>query len=733
MHKIILILFVLSAPALVVCAQKDTSAPGKEDTVMLKTATVTAVKPVIVQKADRIVINVDALLAQTGTNTLELLGMLPGVAVDGDGVIRFNGRTGVLVLIDDKPTYLSATDLANYLRGMPSSLLDRIELMSNPPARYDAASSAGVILIRTKKNREKGFNWQLAAGYGLAVYGRTNESLVFNWRRGKLNFFGNVSYSWQHNYRRLDLERIYRDANGAPRSIFDETTYNNPIREGQTLRLGMDYSLSARTTLGFVLSGVYSTTNTHSPEQTIINDAGHHPDSITTADNSSRDHFANRGINLNFSHNFRRPGAQLTADADLVDHPAQSRQSFLNTTVDSLGFLQSASNEQAQLPSSIRIYSGKFDYTLPFGGWRLETGAKASRVSSDNKAGYDYWIGDSSVPDYGKTNHFLYTEDIQAAYASLTRESGRLSFQGGLRMERTDSRGHQLGNAVKADSSFARRYADVFPTANLDYRLDSAGRQHLRLAYGRRISRPSYQDLNPFIFLVNRYFERAGNPFLQPQYSDNLELSWRLRQLLTTTLFYNYTREIEQELIRPEGEVLVSQPGNIGHHTGLGLSVNLSTQPMKRWMVDLFSQVINSRYTGAIGDSSLSTNTVSFSLNGNSQIALSDDWSVDCSGNYTGPATNGQFVMRATWMINCGIARKLLHRRASLRLVARDLFHTVRPAGTLTKIPGVTALYRNFVDTQVVGMSFSYSFSSGKTGKARKTGSSEDEQDRIKQ
>jgi len=167
MHKTYLVFVVLLASTLLVCAQKDT--------VVLKKATVTAIKPIIVQKADRIVINVDAMLAQTGTNTLELLGMLPGVAVDGDGVIRFNGRTGVLVLIDDKPTYLSATDLANYLRGMPSALLDRIELMSNPPARYDAAASAGLILIRTKKNREKGFNWQAAAGYGLAVPHRQRD------------------------------------------------------------------------------------------------------------------------------------------------------------------------------------------------------------------------------------------------------------------------------------------------------------------------------------------------------------------------------------------------------------------------------------------------------------------------------------------------------------------------------------------------------------------------------
>jgi hypothetical protein len=156
-------------------------------------------------------------------------------------------------------------------------------------------------------------------------------------------------------------------------------------------------------------------------------------------------------------------------------------------------------------------------------------------------------------------------------------------------------------------------------------------------------------------------------------------------------------------------------------------------QPLKRWNVHFFSQAINSRYAGTIGDSALSTNTVSFSLSCTSQIAFNDDWSADCNANYTGPATNGQFVMQATWMLNAGIARKLLHARANLRLVARDIFHTMRPAGSLTNIPGVAANYRNYVDMQVIGLSFSYGFSSGKTGKTRKTGSSNEEEDRIKE
>ena len=712
-------------------ARRDT-ARVKKDTATLKQATVTA-RPVFVQKADRLIVNVDAMIAHSGSNALEFLGMLPGVMVDPGGTIYFNGRTGVLVLIDDKPTYLSAGDLANYLRSLPVALLDKVELMSNPPAKYDAASGAGIILIRTKKLREKGWNMQASAVYAQAYYGRTNTSLAGNYHRGKINVYGNFSYSHQDSYRRINIDREYYNPDGTPKSLFTETSAYSPVRTSPTFKTGVDYYLTPKTTIGLMVTGVYSTTVNHSPETSTVDDPSGKLDSFTTAANSSHDHFSNQHVNLNLNRSFRKPGATLTADADYIRYHSGSNQLFLNTTYNSGSSVQSIDNEQADLPTGIDIYTAKADYTVPLDPHlRLETGAKFSSVSSDNKANYFHLVGDSAVPDYDKTNHFLYKEAIDAAYLSLSREGRRLSLQGGLRLERTGSRGHQLGNTVKSDSSFDREYTDLFPTGYVMYKLDSTGSNNLRLSYGRRINRPNYQDLNPFVFLINRFTYLSGNPYLKPQYSDNLELAWQYRRLLTTTLFYNYTRDVQQEIIQSSGPVFISETGNIGHGINLGLSANANLQPVKGWTSNLSSQVIHSRYDGFIGDSVLRTSTVNWSMNWNNQIAFAKVWAVDAGGNYQSAATDGQFVKSPLWLVYAGVQRKVLKQRGMVRLAARDIFHTYQPSGHLTNIPLTTASFRNHVDTQIVALIFSYSFMKGKTNKPRKMDGADEEQGRIK-
>jgi len=704
----------------------------KKDTVILKQATVTA-RPVFVQKADRLVVNVDAMISQSGSNALELLGTLPGVVVDPDGSIRFNGRSGVLILIDDKPTYLSAADLANYLRSLPVSLVDKIELVSNPPAKYDAASGAGVIILRTKKLREKGWNMQASAMYGQAYYGRTNESVTGNYHRGRVNVYGSFAYSHQDSYRHLNIERNYFNADGTPQSVFSEASTYSPIRTGRTAKAGLDYYLTPKTTIGVLWMGVFPMTVNHSPETSTIYDPAGKPDSFTTAANSSRDHSSNQHVNLNLSHSFRKPGATLSADADYIGYSAVSDQLFLNTTYDSLARFQSTSNEQDHLPTDIHIYTLKTDYTLPLRPHvQLETGAKFSSVSSDNVANYYFLQGDSLAPDYDKTNHFQYNEQIGAAYLSIARDGRRFSLQGGLRLESTSSTGHQLGNPEHADSSFARRYTDLFPTGYLSYNLDSAGRNNLKLSYGRRVNRPSYQDLNPFVFLINRFTYMAGNPYLKPQYSDNLELAWQFSHLLTMTLFYNYTRDVQQEIIQSSGSVFISEPGNIGHRTNTGVSASLNMQPIKAWTTNCFVQVIDNRYNGFIGDSTLRTNVINWSVNWNNQLAFAHGWAADLGGNYTSANTNGQFMMSALWLVYAGVQRKLLRARGMLRLAARDIFHTYQPRGRLTNIPLATASFHNYVDTQVIALIFNYNISAGKAKKMRKADAADDEQGRIK-
>src|SRR6201996_5579346 len=236
----------------------------------LNAVNVTAQKSFVQQKIDRTVVNVGALISNTGTNALEVLEKTPGVQVDADGNITFKGKSGVLVMIDDKPTYLSAANLATYLKSLPSSSLDQIELMDNPPAKYDAAGNAGVINIKTKKNTTRGFNAVASANYAQGHYSRNDESINLNYRVNKVNLFANLSYNEDKNFRKLEIDRNYFDANGVTTSSLKDISYFRPTDHNTNLKAGMDFYATPKTTWGIVFTGDISNSHDNSPVNSLV-------------------------------------------------------------------------------------------------------------------------------------------------------------------------------------------------------------------------------------------------------------------------------------------------------------------------------------------------------------------------------------------------------------------------------------------------------------------------------
>ena len=216
---------------------------------------VTGKKQFIERKIDRLVLNPDAIIGNAGGNALEVLEKAPGIQVDADGNISFKGKQGVMVFIDDKPSFLPAQDLTNYLRSLPAGSIETVELMSNPPAKYDAAGNAGVINIKLKKNTLKGLNGSLSLGYGQGRYHRTNNSFNINYRLNKINFYSNLSWNQNHSYQDLTINRNYFTPTGIMSSAFTQNSYIKKEGEGLNLKLGADYYISKKSTAGIVLSG----------------------------------------------------------------------------------------------------------------------------------------------------------------------------------------------------------------------------------------------------------------------------------------------------------------------------------------------------------------------------------------------------------------------------------------------------------------------------------------------
>jgi len=700
----------------------------------LKEVSVTAQKAYVQQKIDRTVVNVGALISNTGANALEVLEKTPGVQVDADGNITFKGKSGVMVMIDDKPTYLSAANLATYLKSLPSTALDQIELMDNPPAKYDAAGNAGVINIKTKKNTIRGFNASVSADIAQGFYNRTNESINMNYRVNKVNLFANLSYNGQRTFRRLEIDRNYLDANGNSTSSLADISYFRPTDKNTNIKAGMDFYASPKTTWGVVFTGDISRNHDSSPVYSLLYGPGGGLDSTITSINTSKNKFDSKGINLNYTHKFDSTGRSLTFDLDYIRDVSGSSQLFVNNTYQPDGTLTNTKVLNDDLPAVINIYSAKADYTHPLKGKaKIEAGVKSSYVNTDNAANYFNVIDGAEQIDYNNTNRFLYKENINAGYVNFNKDFGRWAIQTGLRVENTNGNGHQLGNTQKADSSFANHYTDLFPTAYLTYHLDTAGHHVLGLSYGRRVGRPNYGSLNPFTFFVDEFTYFSGNPFLKPEFTDNYKLAYSYRSLFTVAMSYNRTADVQGETIHKSGTVFISTTGNIGQRKTLDFSVSTNFQPTKWWSVNLYAEVYNNTYQGAFYTGYLNQSQVTFAGNGSNQFTLSKTWNAEISGFYDSGGTYGQFVTLPKGMLNAAIQKKVLNNKGSIKLNVRDILHSFSPSGTITNIQNATATFHNFIDTRVATLAFTYAFgkSTNNIPQKRDTGGADSEQGRA--
>ncbi len=699
----------------------------------LNDVTVTAQKSYIQQKVDRTVVNVGALISNTGANALEVLEKTPGVQVDADGNITFKGKSGVLVMIDDKPTYLSAANLAIYLRSLPASSLNQIELMDNPPAKYDAAGNAGVINIKTKKNTTRGFNAVASADLAQGHYGRMNESINLNYHVDKVNLFANVAYDQERTFRRLEIDRGYFDASGNQTSSLKDISYFRPTSNNTNIKAGMDYYVSPKTTWGVVFTGTISSDHDNSPVYSLLYGKNGELDSTINTQNISKNTFNSKGINLNYTHKYDSTGRTLNFDLDYIRDVSGSNQLFVNNTFLPSGTLTNSQTLSDNLPSTINIYSAKADYSHPLKGKaKLEAGIKSSYVNTNNAANYFNVVDGVSSIDYNNTNQFLYKENINAAYINFNKDFSRFSLQTGLRVENTNGDGHQLGNAEKADSSFANHYTNLFPTAYLSYSLDTAKHNVLVLSYGRRIGRPNYGSLNPFTFFVDEFTYFSGNPFLKPQFTDNYKLAYSFKNLFTVAVAYDYTTDVQGETIHNIGDVFISTTGNIGQLKTLNFSINTNLQPAKWWTINLYAEVYNNNYQGQFYTGYLSQSKNTLDFNGSNQFTISKTWNVELSGFYDNGGVYGQFVTLPKGMLNAAVQKKVLNNKGSIKLSMRDILHTFNPSGTITNIADATATFHNSLDRQVATLAFTYSFGkSTNTPPKRDTGGADSEQGRA--
>jgi hypothetical protein len=693
--------------------------------------TVTSQKPIVEVKADRTILNVEGTINATGNDALELLRKSPGVTVDKDDNISLSGKNGVQVYIDGKPSPLSGTDLANYLKSMQSTQIESIELITNPSAKYEAAGNAGIINIRLKKNKAYGVNGSVNLGWNIGTFAKYNGGFNLNYRYKKINMFG----SYNHNRNRYtNTFNLYRTT--SIDTSFDQHSEMMGRNKGHNFKTGVDYYANRFSTFGVMVNGNISDNEFRNISRT---DIAYMPsktsDRLLVANNSS----VGERENVNFNANYRfadTAGHELNIDGDYGFYNGMNNQFQPNNTYDpSETNLKLREIYNTLTPSEIDIYSLKVDYEQNFKKGKLGIGSKISLVQADNTFQRFFGEGASTLED--NHNNFKYKENINAVYINYNRQLKGIMFQAGLRGENTHSKGtskgfrydYNSGTNKSVDSLLDRQYTDLFPSAAVTFNKNPM--KQWSITYSRRIDRPSYQNLNPFEFNLDKYTFQRGNPNLRPQYTNSFGITNVYKYKLTTSLNYSHVADVFSTIPKSENSKAFITSENVATQNIVSLNVGMPVQ--YKWYSLYFNvNTYYSHFKGEAQDFKVDVNIYSFNLYAQQTFKLGKNTTAELSGYYTSPSVwQGAFKTNALGGLDVGLQQVILKGKGNIKATVTDIFKTY-PWSATNNTTGQTLKVNGGYESRQFRLNFSYRFGSNlvKQARQRKT-SIEDESKRT--
>ncbi|MBI3136341.1 MAG: TonB-dependent receptor [Bacteroidetes bacterium] len=639
----------------------------------LATVNVVAARPIIEVQPDKTVFNVQGTLNATGANGFDLLRKAPGVIIDNNNNIVLEGKSGVQVYVDNKPTILAGEDLVNYLKSMQAADIDKIEIITQPSSKYEAAGNAGIINVVLKRDKNLGTNGTITAGYGYGIYHNhhANGSFSLNHRKKKVNFYTSYSNSIGTNWSFFYLDRTQFG------STYESRSDNNDYQGSHNGKAGVDWYINPKHTIGFLASGNYFDSESNGANITEIGPTGFtDPTQILTANNTGvgLNYRAAGNINYRFADTL---GHEFTADVDYGIYSREANNYQPNSYMDvATQQVLYENNYRMITPTDISIATAKIDYNQNLWGGKLSLGAKVSFVTTDNTLNF-YDVVDQ-VDNYNadRSNQFTYTENISAGYVNYARViSQKLNFQLGLRAEQTNSVGDLVSTQVTAEDHVERHYLNFFPSGGLTW---SPNANHTwALTFSRRIQRPNYQSLNPFTWQVNELSFMKGNPFLQPQYGNNVKVSHTFKYRFSTSLSYSYVEDFFAQINDTLGQTksyLISK--NVADEQTITLGVSLPFSVTKWWSVFISVNAFHTSYIGT-DDKFQAVDRFTASAYGQNTFLLPKGFKFEISGWYSSPSIwGGTYLTGSMGALDLALEKKFLEDRLSLRVSCSDVLFT---------------------------------------------------------
>ena len=641
------------------------------------TVTSTYQKPIIEVTADKTIFNVESSINATGSNAFELLQKSPGVVTDKDDNIILKGKNGVRIYIDGRPTEMDAAGVAAYLKSINSADIGAIEIISNPSAKYDASGNAGIINIKLKKNKGIGFNGSVSGGINIGTNIKTNGSFNSNYRNKSVNIYSNYSNNWNNNDNTFDLYRIQND------TLYDQKSFQNIKGWTNNIKAGVDFFINKKSTLGFIFTGNFTDNITYSYSRTPSSATNTGViDRILYASNTIPANIKNENFNVNY-HYADTTGYEINIDADHGFYKSRKTSyqpnAYYTHPPETLLYEK---NYRNNTPTNITINTQKIDYIMPFKKGQLSVGAKVSNVKTDNVFNLYEVLNGNDFIDLNRSNSFFYKENINSAYINYAKPlSKKINLQAGLRVENTSSKS-QLTRADgmrQSDGIIDRNYTDLFPSAAFTY--VASVNQLFNLNYSRRIDRPNYSDLNPFEARVDELTYIKGNAFLQPQYTNTLQLTHTFKSRFITAIGFSRVNDFSTYILdSTEKTRTFITKKNLARQDIANLSFSLPFDITKWWNLYSSINLYNSSYKANFGPGKIvDINVTSYNLYAQNMFKLGGGFTGELSGFYNGPSVSaGTFKTKPLGSVDVGIEKKLFSDKATIKLSYTDFLHTLQ-------------------------------------------------------
>lgn len=686
----------------------------------LQEVQVNAKKRLIEKKVDRTIYNVENSIAAVGTDVLELLMKVPGVRVVNDKV-SLVGKGGVNIMVNDKLIQLSEDELSNYLKSISSDNIAKVEVITNPPARYDAQGNNGLINIVLKKNNTKGFKGSANINYIQASHPTFATGGNLSFKKDKLTVFSNF------NIRKGSLVPFEQSTVFYPSQTWNVVNKDRNFRTVPSAQLGVDYQLTKKTITGFSYSG--GLTDFHSTENiktTIFNSVGG-IDSVLNSDANAKIKSNYNTIGFYLKHTLDSTGKQFIITGDWFKYIDDKNRFFNNRSYSGNG--QYIANSLAEYLSesnqNINLYTLKADVDLPYKAFNIALGAKISFIQNESGLAFYQKNGDIYQPDLNQLNQFEYHENTQALYLNFNKKTNKFDFQFGLRGEYT-----QL-NGISSNQKNRSEYFRLFPTGFITYKLNE--NSVFSANYGRRISRPAYKKLNPFRWYSNQFVYSEGNPFLQPSYSDNIEFSHTYKGVFTATLSFNKTTDGYNDVnfVDENSNSQVLKPVNFIEGYNYQISNSIIINDLK-WLqsinqIDVFYNLSKSNLPETVDD--LSGFGAYFSTTNQFTINQKKTFFGDVNFWYQFPAVDGLNHNKAQSNLDLGLKTLMLNKKIQMAINVTDVLKTNKFRYS-SLINNISQTYNNYYDNRQLRLSVRYNFGNDKIKQTERKAGNEEERRR---